>query len=103
MRIELGTSYDIVLGDVGAEIYDANEKFPAAYTSPHEGYAILAEEVDELWTAVKAAQKPRLFGSDREREEALREIRVEAIQVAAMAIRLVNDLDNDHFGKTAKR
>ena len=48
--------------------------------SPHEGYAVILEELDELWDEVKA-QKP-----DRER------MRKEALQVAAMGLRFVVDL-----------
>lgn len=48
--------------------------------SPHEGYATILEEADELWEKVKAnvGRGP--------------EARAEAIQVAAMAIRYVHDL-----------
>jgi len=93
-----------VLKDVDTELRFANSKFPNVYTSPHEGFAILAEEVDELWEAVKNGQKPRLFGTSRESEDALAAIRKEAIQVAAMACRLIEDLDSGAFSKeTAKR
>lgn len=44
----------------------------------HEGYAVIKEEVDELWDAVKA--------NDTEAA------RMEAIQVAAMALRFAIDL-----------
>lgn len=46
--------------------------------SAHEGYAVLLEEVDELWHAIKH-ESP-----DRQREE--------AIQVAAMALRMLIDV-----------
>jgi hypothetical protein len=49
--------------------------------SPHEGIAVLQEEVDELWDEIKA---------NRGRQASAR---AEAIQVAAMAVRYV--LDND--------
>lgn len=48
--------------------------------SPHEAYAVLLEEVDELWEEIK---------HDRGRQESARD---EAIQVAAMAIRYLVDL-----------
>lgn len=50
--------------------------------SAHEGYAVLLEEVDELWDQVKVNQKRR----------DIQKMRSEAIQVAAMAIRLVHDI-----------
>lgn len=52
--------------------------------SVHEGYAVLLEEVDELWDEVKKKTKNR---SDQKMEE-------EAVQVAAMAARFVVDLLN---------
>lgn len=48
------------------------------FHSAHEGFAILLEEVDELWEEVK-------FGTpERAREE--------CIQVAAMALRFLKDI-----------
>ena len=51
-----------------------------AFHSYHEGYAVLLEEVDELWDEVKKRQQDR---------EALRK---EAMQIAAMALRFMVDL-----------
>lgn len=49
---------------------------------PHEGYAVILEELDELWDLVKAYPK-----------RATREqMRGEAVQVAAMAVRFVLDV-----------
>ncbi len=53
------------------------------FHNAHEGFAVLLEEVDELWDAVKMKQ------SNPERNKKIRE---EAIQVAAMAIRLIKDV-----------
>lgn len=63
------------------ECEDATEKF-APFHSAHEGYAVLKEEVDELWEVVKRNQ------STINRKQQMRK---EAIQVAAMAIRLIHD------------
>ena len=57
------------------------DKFPP-FHSAHEGYAVLLEEVDELWDEVK--KKPR----NREPQK----MRAEAIQIAAMALRMVLDV-----------
>lgn len=65
---------------VGAEITDALASHPS-FNSAHEGWAVLREEVDELWDEVK--KRP----SARDVEA----MKVEAIQVAAMAIRFVLD------------
>lgn len=58
------------------ELARARGKFPD-FNSPHEGYAVLLEEVDELWEAVK-------FGTPDEAAD-------EAIQVAAMGLRFLTD------------
>ena len=50
--------------------------------SAHEGYAVLLEEVDELWEHVRTNPRARDVAAMRE----------EAIQVAAMAIRFILDV-----------
>jgi hypothetical protein len=50
--------------------------------SPHEGYAILREEVDELWNVVKRRPSPKNLPA----------MRAEAVQVAAMGLRFLLDL-----------
>jgi NTP pyrophosphatase (non-canonical NTP hydrolase) len=52
------------------------EKFPH-FNSPHEGYAVLLEEVDELWDLVKSKNPSK----ERMREE--------AVQIGAMAIKFI--------------
>jgi len=54
--------------------------------SPHEGFAVLKEEVDELWDVVK------------DKHGTQREMREEAIQVAAMAMRFVLDVVEMEIG-----
>ena len=71
--------------DIQEEIYNefvkASSKFPS-FKSEHEGYAILLEEVDELWDAVKLNQRnPNRYNLCRK----------ECIQVAAMALRFIYD------------
>lgn len=51
------------------------------FNSAHEGYAVLLEEVDELWDEVKLSPKKR-------RPDKMAE---EARQVAAMALRFLVD------------
>lgn len=50
--------------------------------SAHEGFAVLNEEVDELWEHVKT----------RQGERDLPEMVYEAVQVAAMALRFIIDV-----------
>jgi hypothetical protein len=73
---------DDTLAIVRAEVRRATAKY-APFNSAHEGYAVLLEEVEELWAEVKkapAARDPR----------AMRE---EAVQVAAMAVRFIHDME----------
>lgn len=66
------------LFEVKKELERATEKF-SKFASPHEGYAVIKEELEELWDLVKRNESKSLM-------------RDEAIQVAAMAIRFVVDL-----------
>lgn len=62
------------------EIHRAKTKFKEVkFNSTHEGFAVLKEEVDELWDEVKS-------NGSKER------LRAEAVQVAAMAIRFIKEL-----------
>lgn len=76
--MELKKAVDLVI----EEYYIASKKH-IPFHSPHEGYAIIQEELDELWGAIR---KTRHF---RERGK---EMRIEAIQIGAMAIRFLVDL-----------
>lgn len=69
------------IAEMGTEYFNATRRYPPM-ASAHEGFAILKEEVDELWDEVK--KKPSKV--DR---EALRQ---ECIQVGAMAIRFYCDV-----------
>jgi len=70
-----------IIHEIEIEFLNAIKKF-GKFHNAHEGYAVLLEEVDELWENVKLNQKndTRLDG-----------IKEEAIQVAAMAIRIILD------------
>ncbi len=78
INYELDTPLEIVLEAVHAEYLRATS-LHGSFSSTHEGWAVLREEVDELWDAVKK----------NDGKKALRE---EAIQVAAIAIRFCIDL-----------
>jgi len=68
-----------IICDVMAELARAMEKHPPVRV-PHEGYAVILEELDELWDLIKKKDPPA------------GQMRKEAIQVAAMAVRFVLDL-----------
>jgi len=70
------------LESVAAELSRACDRFPA-FNSPHEGWAVIREELDELWDHVR--------GNTGRGPEA----RKEAIQIAAMALRYVIDCASD--------
>jgi hypothetical protein len=60
------------------ELELAENKFPP-FNSPHEGYAVLIEEVDELWDEIKG----------KDSTERNRRMQEEAIQVTAMGLRFL--------------
>lgn len=66
-----------IMGEVMDEV-DRASKLHGPFPTLHHGYAVLLEEVDELWDGIKKNDKVNT--------------REEAIQVAAMAIRFVMDL-----------
>lgn len=61
------------------EITRAKTKHPGNFHNHHEAFAVLKEEVDEYWDEVKKDAP-----ASRKREE--------LIQIAAMAIRTINEL-----------
>ena len=73
------TALDVASNDAHDEAYRAMQAH-AEFNSPHEGYAVILEELDELWEHVKA---------DTGRTPDARD---EAIQVAAMALRYAAEL-----------
>ena len=70
------------------ELIDATEMFPPM-NSAHEGFAVLKEEVDELWEEVRAKQGARDIAK----------MRKEAVQVAAMAMRFILDVCDSERGQ----
>jgi NTP pyrophosphatase (non-canonical NTP hydrolase) len=64
-----------------AELERANEIHKPVFSSAHEGYAILLEEVEELWEEV------------RKKEPDLERMYEEAIQVGAMTIKFLTSLE----------
>ncbi len=62
------------------EFIQASKAFPA-FNSAHEGYAVIQEELDELWAEVKRNHRVRNS----------KKLRKEAMQTAAMALRFLVD------------
>ena len=71
-----------LLTEVEIELEEAQRKF-ANFASPHEGYAVILEEVDELWDWIK--HSGGRYGDARQK----------AIQIAAMALRYIIDLSEE--------
>lgn len=82
-------------GEIEAAIIQTRNELSAAVlnwpamNSAHEGYAVLLEEMDELWEHVKTKQKRRDLDA----------MRKEAIQVAAMALRFALEVCNERNGR----
>lgn len=70
-----------ILDEIGKEVERAMQLYPT-FNSLHEGYAVILEELDELWDSIKASKS-------LDADEAMCR---EAIQVAAMAVRFILDL-----------
>lgn len=71
------------------ELHRAMQNF-GAFNSAHEGYAVLKEELDELWDAIKDKRASR------------EDLAVEAIQVGAMAMRFLLDICPEECRKAMK-
>jgi len=82
------TRLEFTFAAIRNEVTTAREKWPR-FASAHEGYAILKEEVDELWDHVKTKQKNRDLPA----------MHKEAIQVAAMAVRFATEVCDEEYGR----
>lgn len=72
---------ELALDGICEEFERACEKFPPMHSN-HEGYAVIKEELDELWREIMRHHDP--FSSTPKME-------TEAIQLAAMALRFLVD------------
>jgi hypothetical protein len=70
----------VALNLAADELKRAMVKF-GPFRNGHEGYAVILEELDEMWQEVKHGTRARA--------------REEAVQVAAMALRFLVDLPED--------
>jgi ribosomal protein S15P/S13E len=86
--IYVSNEFEQILKEVNDEVVSASGNWPP-FNSAHEGFAILMEEVEEL--------KEHVFTNQKRRD--LAAMRKEAIQVAAMAVRFVNDVTDEENGR----
>lgn len=77
----LDNRYIGAIKEVYLEIARAKSKFPKDFVTKHHGYAVMLEEADEMWAAIKRDADD---GSDIDN----------AVQVAAMAIRYAAEFGN---------
>ena len=77
-RVRMHATIADILVAVHHEVARAKEKHPGDFHNQHEGYAVLLEEVDELWDEIKKN------GGGRDAAA-----RKEAIQIAAMCVRYI--------------
>lgn len=71
-----------IFSEVGRELARADKH--GDFNSLHEAYAVIEEEMDEVWDITKLKKRNR-------NKEALK---AELIQVAAMAIKAIENIDN---------
>jgi hypothetical protein len=79
--------------DVQREINRARAKHPPLH-SLHEGYAVLLEEVDELWERVKMQNTDHEGDTPTYRE---------LVQIGAMAQRIAEDVIRSHKEVSVER
>lgn len=72
----------IIAAELLQELDRANELYGTSFASPHEGYAVILEELDELFEEIKKKNPDK----DKLMEE--------AIQIGAMAIKFIHSLEH---------
>ena len=72
---------DRAIEKIMSEFYRASELYPTLHSN-HEAYAVIKEEVDELWDEIKKEKSIR--GNEK--------IKTELIQIGAMVVRYLNNL-----------
>ena len=68
--------------EVVAEVLRAKQLHPRYFASQYEGYAVILEEIDELWAEIKKNEKNYDIAAQRK----------EATQAAAMLLRFIVEL-----------
>jgi len=66
------------------EAYRAIAKYKRDYSSCHEFYGVLLEEIEELWDEIKKNDQSRDFDK----------MRKEAVQCIAVILRFIKQIDN---------
>lgn len=88
--VQAPSAVDVLMTEVLAELKRATTKFPRWPTDPLHALAVLGEEYGEL-------NKAMLQLTYEPHKTSLEEVRMEAIQTAAMALRLAKSLDRYEY------
>lgn len=72
----------LAVNEIAAEVRRAKTLFPTDFHNQHEAYAVILEEIDELWDEIKKNHK----------KYDLQAQRTETKQAAAMLVRLMIEL-----------
>ena len=70
------------ISEISTEVHRAKTMFPTDFHNQHEAYAVILEEIDELWDEIKKNHKKYDLTAQR----------TEAKQAAAMLVRLMVEL-----------
>jgi len=91
LNTPLPVEHAVALKDIGEEVARAMLLWPAStpFNTAHEGFAIINEEFDEL--------KEQVWMNQRKRD--LAKMRKEAIQLAAMALRMAAEMCTEERGR----
>jgi hypothetical protein len=73
-----------VYGDIHSELIRSMKLYECEFNSLHEAYAVILEEVDELWANTRKKRKDRSATA----------IHDELIQIAAMAVKAIASMEN---------
>lgn len=71
----------MIYKQIEEELKNARKKYPA-FHSNHEGFAVIKEEIDELWDFIKTSKSIHADST----------MKAECIQIAAMAVKFIEDL-----------
>lgn len=73
---------ELAISEIAKEVKRSYDLYPEQFKNQHEAYAVILEELDELWAEIK--KKGGAYDWDAQRKE--------AIQAAAMIVRLIAEL-----------
>lgn len=71
------------------EYLAAKKRYPRPFSSPHEAYAVILEELEETWAFIKQHSKP---GADKGGFRTTNQCKTEIQAVGAMVLRFIIEL-----------